>query len=370
VKYKFSDQTKILVDLYGSEEGFLEEYENHLSETVLLNKKFDKRKELTDIELLKQRFGEFNLLRCNVLLKDIQNSERYNKNCRQYIQSKKRDSSPYMGLSQMSLSTLIVSTGYWPINSNDTFFNFPEPYAEIFDQYQRNYQSLNHIKKLQFHNNLGSVKVSLTFDAGEEVFKCQPVQAVLIGYFDEDNMEGNKISLEFLATKLQADPRYVRKKMFYWIHKGVVVENKANQKSGNLRSFEDNFDEGAEMANITYSLVEDYEPHSGEDLEESQEEEVFEILQEEEHESISQEFLSFRADNFEDVQSLEKEIMNILLNNGPKKIDKLHYLIDTIGNKTQFLMGWNKSNIEELLESMIKRGKIRYENYVYYPNNA
>ena len=67
VKYKNSDQTKILVDLYDSDIGFLEEYENFLSETVLLDRNFDKNRELAAIELLKQRFGESAMLRCDVI---------------------------------------------------------------------------------------------------------------------------------------------------------------------------------------------------------------------------------------------------------------------------------------------------------------
>ena len=163
VKYKFSDQTKILVDLYGSEEGFLEEYENHLSETVLLDKKFDKNRELMDIELLKQRFGEYNLLRCNVLFKDIQFSERYNKNYKKDLKSPNSGiaaKDKYLGLSNLNFNTLIVSTGYWPIDQEEDLFTYPEQFQRIFDNYENRYKKLNQIKKLNFHNNLGSVKVS------------------------------------------------------------------------------------------------------------------------------------------------------------------------------------------------------------------
>jgi hypothetical protein len=36
------------------------------------------------------------------------------------------------------------------------------------------------------------------------------------------------LSLDFLAEELKAHPNYIRQKMFYWLHKGVVKEEKAN----------------------------------------------------------------------------------------------------------------------------------------------
>ena len=41
VRYRVSDTTKILVDLYGSEEDFLDEYQNDIAIKFLLDKKID-----------------------------------------------------------------------------------------------------------------------------------------------------------------------------------------------------------------------------------------------------------------------------------------------------------------------------------------
>lgn len=41
------------------------------------------------------------------------------------------------------------------------------------------------MRKLIWHTNLGHVNLTLTFDNGEFDFKCLPIHAVLIGYFDD-----------------------------------------------------------------------------------------------------------------------------------------------------------------------------------------
>jgi len=159
VKYKTSDQTKILVDLYESEEGFLEEYENFLSETILLDRNFIKERELTGIEFLKQHFGEFKLLRCDVFFKDIQNSERYCKNYRSELTHEEISEHQHLGLSLKNLHMLIVSSGYWPIN-NKSHFQYTKPFEKIANKFLTDFQKKkNKIQTIEFHNNLGSVTV-------------------------------------------------------------------------------------------------------------------------------------------------------------------------------------------------------------------
>jgi len=82
----------MLIDLYGSEEAFIQEYESMLAEKLLLNPKFNTSaseysklisEEIKNIELLKIRFGEAKLNRSNVIFKDWKDSERFDKNLKQ-----------------------------------------------------------------------------------------------------------------------------------------------------------------------------------------------------------------------------------------------------------------------------------------------
>ena len=45
------------------------------------------------------------------------------------------------------------------------------------------------MRKIFFHYNLGHVNLTLSFDNGDFPFKCSPIQAVLINYFDEDRIK-------------------------------------------------------------------------------------------------------------------------------------------------------------------------------------
>jgi len=53
VRYRVSDTTKILVDLYGSEEGFLDEYQNDIAIKFLLDKQIDQKTLNVELELVK-----------------------------------------------------------------------------------------------------------------------------------------------------------------------------------------------------------------------------------------------------------------------------------------------------------------------------
>lgn len=44
------------------------------------------------------------------------------------------------------------------------------------------------MRKIYFHSNFGHVNITLSFDNGDFEFKCLPIQAVMISFFDENRM--------------------------------------------------------------------------------------------------------------------------------------------------------------------------------------
>lgn len=88
------------------------------------------------------------------------------------------------------------------------------------------------MKKLLWHQSLGHVILSLTFDNGEFEFKCLPIHAILISYFDDSKYDpANGVSSEFLAKEMKIPQQIVKQKMQFWIHKGVILEEKKNMSS-------------------------------------------------------------------------------------------------------------------------------------------
>ncbi len=58
------------------------------------------------------------------------------------------------------------------------------------------------MRKLIWHTNLGHVNLSLTFENGEFDFKCLPIHAQLISFFDESKYDlKNGVMSEFLAQE-------------------------------------------------------------------------------------------------------------------------------------------------------------------------
>ena len=75
-KRKKTDIISTLVNIYGSQDAFLKVYKSMLEERLLSGRHYSYETEIKNMELMKLRFGEQNLHSCEVMLKDIKESER------------------------------------------------------------------------------------------------------------------------------------------------------------------------------------------------------------------------------------------------------------------------------------------------------
>ncbi len=75
-KRKKTDIISILVNIYGSQDAFLKVYQSMLEERLLSGIDIRQEVELKNLELMKLRFGDQNLHGCDVMLRDIKDSER------------------------------------------------------------------------------------------------------------------------------------------------------------------------------------------------------------------------------------------------------------------------------------------------------
>lgn len=190
VKYQESDLVSVLVNLYGSQEAFLNEYQIMLAEKLLGSKELNIEEEIKNIELLKLRFGENNLQACNIIVKDVKESKKIDQNIHNAFDKALAMTFRVQDLLGFEkLHTMFASKGYWPINYEfDTPFKLPPNLSQIFEEYSGNYSKIKAMRKLIWHYQLGFVNLSLSFDNGEFEFKCLPIHAVLISYFDEKSI--------------------------------------------------------------------------------------------------------------------------------------------------------------------------------------
>ena len=155
------------------------------------------------------------------------------------------------------------------------------------------------------------------------------MQAVIITYFDQENYDklgGKGISLEYLANELKSHPNYIRQKMFYWLHNGVVKEEKASIRgsantpgfSAQTNAYFKHVESMYQSDSIVYFLVDTYNGYG--------EVEGFEAT---EHESISK-FSNINKTSDESENSLQTLILTILNTNGPKTAEKIYFLMKTV----------------------------------------
>ena len=102
------------------------------------------------------------------------------------------------------------------------------------------------MRKIYFHYNLGHVNLTLSFENGDFEFKCLPIQAIMIIYFDEDKMKDpkNGVSSEELSSELHISQNIVKQKMSFWVHKGVVKETRVAKQGLSLRKMASTLEDG------------------------------------------------------------------------------------------------------------------------------
>ena len=84
-----------------------------------------------------------------------------------------------------------------------------------------------------------------------------------------------------------------------------------------------------------------------------------------EHESISK-FSNINKASDESENSLQTLILTILNTTGPKTADKIYFLMKTV-YKPKGVITLSDSDFKEILNQMIRRGKIKVDSGVYYP---
>ncbi|OMJ69256.1 hypothetical protein SteCoe_33071 [Stentor coeruleus] len=218
---KRSDIVSMLINIYGSQEQFMEEYRIHLSKKLVSNTEFEVVTEIKDLEMLKKRFGEANLHKCEVMIQDVLSSKRINGFIHEH---KSKDKFLKLG----SLDFLIISSYFWPIEEQDYKFKLPEKIAESFQEYSEKYSVVKASRKLKFHEQLGSVTLTLEFDNGSKTWSgVSPLHAAIISLFDDEI--GEKSSEE-LSNALGISQHQLRKEISFWETRGVISRIKRGEE--------------------------------------------------------------------------------------------------------------------------------------------
>ncbi|KAG0360267.1 hypothetical protein BG005_011062 [Podila minutissima] len=210
---KMEDIISVLASIYNTNDRFIKEFQNILSERLLQATDFQVDREIRQLELLKIRFGEADLHHCEVMLADIAESKRISANIQERNPS-------------VIASTLVASRFYWPEIEEKDSFQLPNKYQELLDSFEVEFELSRPAQKLAIFPSLGMVEIELEFEGREPIsMRVPPIQAAIIDLFETQDTW----KLAEIASKLQMVESALEPMMQFWIQEGVLREASRNK---------------------------------------------------------------------------------------------------------------------------------------------
>ncbi|KGM92119.1 uncharacterized protein PADG_11654 [Paracoccidioides brasiliensis Pb18] len=229
-KSKNSDVIGSLISLFETKDAFVKELQKVLGERLLKNSEnYDL--EVSLLELLKLRFGDSALQACQVMLRDVQSSERVDSAIRaeQKLENK---GNPSQSIDNMpELHAKILSRLFWPTLQNPQF-KVPPEIASLQAKYSAGFESLKQSRKLAWLNGLGQVTVEL--DLEDRVFTAEVTtwQAAVIYAFQSPHSSPSPTgpitpvtkTVPELSQQLEMAPTLVHSACLFWVSKRILIE--------------------------------------------------------------------------------------------------------------------------------------------------
>lgn len=220
-----SDVVSILVNIYESKDLFVEEYQKLLGQRLLTNfKSGNLYPEIQNLELLTLRFSDCELHRCEVMLKDIQESHRINKRIA---------SGEIVGCELTDFKdfeAIIVSSCFWPeksglhcsINDDIPNIKFPPNIEAAIERYTKAFETIKGSRTLLWRHHLGEVNLNLEIGGQSYNFKVSPLHAAIIYQFEQKP----SWKLSELAQTMSLPTSMLRFKLTLWIRSGIIRKQK------------------------------------------------------------------------------------------------------------------------------------------------
>ncbi|KAL2734441.1 anaphase-promoting complex subunit 2 isoform X2 [Vespula squamosa] len=210
---RMSDIISMLVNVYGSQDLFVNEYRTLLADRLLSQLNYHTEREIRHLELLKRRFGENQLHYCEVMLKDVYDSKRIDGN----IQS---DTSYSLEKEHFPTSALILSAQFWPPFKEDWKLELPKIVQDQLNKYVKAFEALKGNRTLCWKPHLGNVNLEIELKDRKLDINVTPIHATIILHF-QDKKEWN---LEELAQVMHAPATVLKRKITFWVSQGLLKE--------------------------------------------------------------------------------------------------------------------------------------------------
>ncbi|XP_012523576.2 anaphase-promoting complex subunit 2 isoform X2 [Monomorium pharaonis] len=214
---KVSDIISTLVNVYGSQDLFVNEYRTLLADRLLSQLNYHTEREIRHLELLKRRFGENQLHYCEVMLKDVYDSKRIDGN----IHS---DTSYNLQQELFPTSALILSAQFWPPFKEDWKLKLPSIVQNQLNKYVKAFEALKGNRTLCWKPHLGNVSLEIELKDRKLDINVTPVHATIILHFQDKN----EWTLQDLAEAMHAPATVLRRKMAFWVSQGLLKETSSD----------------------------------------------------------------------------------------------------------------------------------------------
>ncbi|XP_029034736.2 anaphase-promoting complex subunit 2 [Osmia bicornis bicornis] len=210
---RMSDIISMLVNIYGSQDLFVNEYRTLLADRLLSQLNYHTEREIRHLELLKRRFGENQLHYCEVMLKDVYDSKRIDG----HIQS---DTNYILEKQRFPTSALILSAQFWPPFKENWKLELPKIVQNQLNKYVKAFETLKGNRTLCWKPHLGNVTLEIELKDRKLDINVTPIHATIILHF-QDKKEW---TLEELAEVMHAPATVLRRKITFWVSQGLLKE--------------------------------------------------------------------------------------------------------------------------------------------------
>lgn len=144
------DKTMVLFRYLQEKDVFERYYKQHLAKRLLLNKSVSDDSEKNMISKLKQECGCQFTSKLEGMFKDISVSNTTMEEFKSHVQNNN------INLSGVDLSVRILTTGFWPTQSNQTKCNIPSSPRIAFEAFKKFYLAKHNGRQLVLQSQLGN----------------------------------------------------------------------------------------------------------------------------------------------------------------------------------------------------------------------
>ncbi|XP_074113852.1 anaphase promoting complex subunit morula [Cotesia typhae] len=210
---RMSDIISMLVNVYGSQDLFVNEYRSQLADRLLSQLNYHTEREVRHLELLKRRFGENQLHFCEVMLKDIYDSKRIDG----LIQSNVNYTAEK---SAFDTSALILSAQFWPPFKEEWKLQLPKFVQDQLDKYVKAYETLKGNRTLSWKPHLGNVHLEIELKDRKLDLNVAPIHATIIVLFQDKN----EWTIDELSEAMHIPATVIRRKITFWVSQGLLKQ--------------------------------------------------------------------------------------------------------------------------------------------------